>query len=84
MYYVSYKTTGHPVFIGKLKEGEPTGKPFVVYKSYDGLLVGDENYLYDEANNILRWEGLLLPEYEREIVGFADTEDEAFIIGNAV
>ncbi|MEM9994368.1 MAG: hypothetical protein AAGE79_09560 [Acinetobacter pittii] len=84
MYYVSYKAVGHPVFIGKLSEGEPVGKAFVVYKSLDGLLVGDEKYLYDEVNNVLRWEGLELPEYEREIIGFADTEEEAFIIGNAV
>lgn len=83
MYYVSYKTTGHPIFIGKLKEGEPTGKPFVVYKSLDGLLVGDENYLYDETKSLLRWEGLEEPEYEREIIGFADTEEEAFEIGTS-
>ncbi|MGX4755968.1 hypothetical protein [Acinetobacter baumannii] len=83
MYYVSYKTAGHPVFIGKLNEGEPVGKAFVVYKSLDGLLIGDEKYLYDEINNVLRWEGLLDPEYEREIIGFADTEEEAFTIGNS-
>lgn len=80
MYYESYKTAGHPFFIGKLKEGEPVGKPFVVYKSLDGLLVGDENYLYDELNSVLRWEGLQDSEYEREIIGFADTEEEAYAL----
>lgn len=79
MNYESYKTAGHPIFIGRLKEGE-TGKAFVVYKSLYGLLVGDENYLYDEANNVLRWDGLPGEEYEREIIGFADTEEEAFAL----
>ncbi|MEM9994671.1 MAG: hypothetical protein AAGE79_11140, partial [Acinetobacter pittii] len=64
--------------------GEPEGRAFVVYKSLDGLLVGDENYLYDENNNVLRWEGLKTKEYEREIIGFADTEEEAFIIGTSL
>ncbi|MDO7196407.1 hypothetical protein Q5M45_03110 [Acinetobacter pittii] len=83
MYYTSYKTTGYPIYIGKLKDGETVGKAFVVYKSLDGLLVGDENYLYDEDNNVLRWEGLQTTEYEREIIGFADTEEEAFAIANS-
>lgn len=80
MNYASYKTAGHPIFIGRLKGGELAGKAFVVYKSQDGLLVGDENYLYDEANNVLRWDGLPGEEYEREIIGFADTEEEAFTL----
>ncbi|MGP4772514.1 hypothetical protein ACS125_18500 [Acinetobacter sp. PFS20] len=84
MYYASYKTAGFPIYIGKLKDDELEGRAFVVYKCPDGLLVGEENYLYDEVNNVLRWEGLQSPEYEREIIGFADSEEEAFIIGNAV
>ncbi|HHB0831484.1 hypothetical protein [Acinetobacter baumannii] len=83
MYYTSYKTTGFPIYIGKLKDGEPEGRAFVVYKSLDGLLVGEENYLYDEASNVLLWEGLQATEYEREIIGFADTEEEAFEIGTS-
>lgn len=80
MNYVSYKTAGHPIFIGKLKEGELTGKAFVVYKSLDGLLVGNESYRYDQDNNVLRWDGLIGKEYGREIIAFADTEEEAFML----
>ena len=82
MYYASYKTAGFPIYIGKLKD-EQEGRAFIIYKCLDGLLVGEENYLYDEVNNVLRWEGLQAPEYEREIIGFADSEEEAFEIGTS-
>lgn len=84
MFYTSYKTAGFPIYIGKLEENETAGKAFIVYKSLDGLLVAEENYIYDEVNNVLRWEGLLAPEYEREILGFADTEDEAMEMGTSL
>lgn len=87
MYYVSYKTAGNNIFVGKIKPNEdntlPSGKPFIVYFCPDGLLVGDENYLYDEENNILHWEGLPGDENLREIIGFADNEEEAFAIAKA-
>ncbi|MEM9994922.1 MAG: hypothetical protein AAGE79_12425 [Acinetobacter pittii] len=84
MFYTSYKTAGFPIYIGKLKDGEPEGRAFIVYKCLDGLLVSEENYIYDEVNNVLRWEGLQAPEYEREIIGFADTEDEAIEMGTSL
>ena len=84
MYYELYKRFGPTmIFIGKLQDGS-IGKNFVVYNSPDGILVGDEYYIYEEDKNVLRWCEQPGENNERQVIGFADTEEEAFSIANAV
>lgn len=74
MRYLVIKKLGHGFYLGKgnVRQG---GKEFIVIKSDKELLVGAESYKYDASNNQLLWEGV--QNLGQEVVGFADTEEEA-------
>ncbi|EHU1273142.1 TPA: hypothetical protein OXO77_002813 [Acinetobacter baumannii] len=74
MKYLVIKKLGHGFYLGKgnVRQG---GKEFIVIKSDKELLVGAESYKYDASNNQLLWEGI--QNLGQEVVGFADTEEEA-------
>lgn len=84
MYYMSYKNIKPHVYLAELvSNNQGKGPRFVIYNCQCGLLTGEEYYLFDEQHFVLRIDGLNEVDYEREIIGFADTEEESFEIGNS-